>query len=107
MTMHHIEATLELIAKNQKNASNEWKTLQANVLSEEYEDTLLRKYTEGYADALQSVLELFAGIDIHEISKELHRNSAQDILIWLEEVYGSGLHETGAWKTYMDSIESN
>lgn len=108
--MIRIENALEVIAKNQKDASKDWRALVGNVLNEEYEQTLERKYTEGYADALQSVLELFAEIDIQEISEKLHNDGAQDALIWLEEVYGEGLRETGAWQAYMpaeDSIESN
>lgn len=105
--MKRIETALEIIEKNQKDASNEWRELEANVFNEEFEDTLQRKYTEGYADALQSVLELFAELNLQEIQKDIATNSAQDVLVWLEEVYGSGIHETGAWQTYMDSIESN
>lgn len=104
--MIHIENAIEEIKKNQANAYQAWKT--ADDLfddpnhDEEFEDTIQRKYDEGFADALLSVLNLFEDIDLQKISANLHRSGAQDALIWLEEVYGEGLQDTGAWEAYMD-----
>ena len=109
--MVRIERALELIEKNQKESFKAWKDANDAYddpdYSEEYEDTLQRKYDEGYADALQSVLELFAEINIQEISKDLHHSGAQDALIWLEEIYGEGIKDTGAWQAYMPEEEKN
>ena len=35
-----------------------WEQLDGNVLEEDYEDLLQRKYQEGYSDALAMVLDL-------------------------------------------------
>lgn len=104
--MKRIETLLQIIEKNQKETFKAWKDANDKyddeTYSEEYEDTLQRKYDEGYADALESVLQLFAEVNLEEIQKDIATNGAQDVLSWLEEVYGEGLHETGAWQTYME-----
>ena len=62
--MIKINEILEQIKNDQAKAFAEWK--EANdkydddTYCEEFEDTLQRKYDEGYADALQFVIELFA-----------------------------------------------
>jgi hypothetical protein len=38
-----------------------WEELDGNVLEEEYEDLLQRKYQEGYSDALAMVMDLLEG----------------------------------------------
>ena len=38
-----------------------WEELDGNVLEEDYEDLLQRKYQEGYSDALAMVLDILEG----------------------------------------------
>lgn len=107
--MIQIEKALEQITEEQVVAHKAWTEAEAkfddSTYDEEFEDTLQRKYDEGYADALLSVIRKFAEIDLQKIKEEIATNGAQDVLTWLEEVYGEGLHQTGAWQSYMEENE--
>lgn len=108
--MIQIEKALEQIKKDQAEAYQAWSEAQSKYdedenYDEDFHDTLQRKYDEGRTDALMSVLLAFAEIDLKKISEEIATNGAQDVLAWLEEVYGEGLHQTGAWQSYMDDEE--
>ena len=39
-----------------------WEELDRNVLEEDFEDTLQRKYLDGYSDALAMVLDILEGV---------------------------------------------
>ena len=108
--MIQIEKALEQIKEEQVTAHKAWTEAQAKfddpTYGEDFHDTLQRKYDEGYADALFSVIRKFAEIDLQKVSEEIATNGAQDVLTWLEEVYGEGLHQTGAWQSYMEEEES-
>ena len=68
MNAEVIENLLAVIEKNQKESFQDWKdaidAFDNPSHEEEFEDTLQRKYDEGYSDALKYVLELFADTDL-------------------------------------------
>lgn len=53
-----MEKMIEKIEAEYQRSRSKWERLEENVLEEEYEDLLLRKYEEGYSDALAMVKQL-------------------------------------------------
>lgn len=49
---------IEIIGREYLRSFAKWEVLDGNVLEEEYEDLLQRKYEQGYSDALAMVLDL-------------------------------------------------
>lgn len=50
--------SIKMVGQEYLKAFFKWEELDGNVLTEEFEDTLQRKYQEGYSDALAMVLDL-------------------------------------------------
>lgn len=50
--------SIKMVGQEYVKAFFKWEELDGNVLTEEFEDTLQRKYQEGYSDALAMVLDL-------------------------------------------------
>lgn len=66
---------------------------------EEFEDTLERKYQEGFSEAASLILDLLKK-NLPEIEKNIQLQEGCDVLEWLREVYGEGIEDTGAWAHY-------
>ena len=76
--MNKIQELLKEIKKQQIEAHNDWTEAQNKfdepTYDEEFEDTLERKYNEGYADALFFVLRRFEEIDLSEVGNGIEIN---------------------------------
>ena len=72
---------------------------------EEFEDTLERKYQEGFSEAASFILDLLKN-NLPEIEKNIQRQEGCDVLEWLREVFGEEIEDTGAWAEYFGE-ESN
>lgn len=107
--MIQIKNIIEEVKEEQRRAFIAWREADDKyddpTYSEEYEDTLQRKFDEGKATGLLFVLNAFESIDLEKVQEEIATNGAQGVLSWLEEVYGEGLHATGAWQAYMSDDE--
>lgn len=106
--MIRIEKALEEIKSEQVQAHKAWTDAQAKfndkTYDEEFEDTLQRKYDEGYADALFSVLRKFAEIDLAEIKKEIEKAEGQYVVEYFEGLY-EGVEDTDIYSDYFDDEE--
>jgi hypothetical protein len=67
--------------------------------SEEYEDTLDRKYNEGHSDALAMVLELLKSMG--KPYQEGYNDGAEYALDYLSSLY-EGIEETDVWAEFME-----
>ena len=66
---------------------------------EDFEDTLERKYQEGFSEAASLILTILKD-NLPAIVENIQREEGQSVLEWLAEVYGEGIEETGAWAEY-------
>jgi len=116
-----ILSSVELLAEIEKKAAQaaeEYKEYMApyneaeesgEEYDEDFDDTLERKYAEGYADALALILG-YLNKHLPPMIEKQRNDEAVGVLQWLEEIYGEGIRETGAWQAYCgdeDEEENN
>lgn len=103
-----IPAILDRVEKMMKESTQRWGELCAPYINEEqtgvpydedYEDTLERKYQEGFSEAASLILAILQD-NLPAIVENIQREEGQSVLEWLAEVYGEGIEETGAWAEY-------
>lgn len=108
-----IPAILDRVEKMASESSARWAELCAPYIQEQeggepydedYEDTLERKYQEGFSEAASLILAILKD-NLPVIEKNIQREEGQSVLEWLAEVYGEGIEETGAWAEYFGEEE--
>lgn len=71
---------------------------------EEFEDTLERKYQEGFSEAASLILNLLKK-NLPEIEKNIQRQEGCDVLEYLSDLF-EGVSDTDIWSDYFEE-ESN
>lgn len=71
---------------------------------EEFEDTLERKYQEGFSEAASLILDLLKK-NLPEIEKNIQRQEGCDVLSYLSDLF-EGVEDTDIWGDYFGE-ESN
>ena len=105
-----IRSMIDRVEKMASESGERFAELMAPYLNEaeydeDFEDTLERKYQEGFSEAASLILAILQD-NLPVIEKNIQREEGQSVLEWLAEVYGEGIEETGAWAEYFGE-ESN